>query len=472
MKNLSYREHYIKTILLALPVCLSNMGYMLVGIVDAKMVGMIEPGQFGYTGTEAQAAVALANSFYAIVLVMGIGISYGITPLVAAADASGDNVTKARVLKNGFYINLISNFLLFGVLFFISPVLALFGQEAKVVELAIPFMNVMIFGMVPLSIFFTFKQFAEGLSLTVVTMIATLIGNGLNILLNWVLIFGHWGFEPMGLQGSCWASFVARIFMALMLFAYIRWNERFRVYWEEMKKIKLNWGISKKIIDLGFATGLQWVFEVAAFTLAVIWMGQLGKDEQAAHLIAISVAAFTYMFASGFSAGTSIRVGNYFGLKDIAQVRRAAFAGLHVTIACMAVFALCFLVLSGFLADSFSRDARVVDIAASLIVIAAFFQVFDGMQVLALGALRGIEDTKIPTTITLISYWGLGIPCCYLLGFTFHLGAQGIWWGLSIGLFAAAVLLLLRFNYVSERINFKQPKEGLLDDPDFFNNPA
>jgi len=452
MQNLTYNEHYKKTLLLALPVCLSNMGYMLVGIVDAKMVGMIEPGQFGYSGTEAQAAVALANSFYSVVLVMGIGISYGITPLVAAADSSGDNAMKANALKNGFYINLISNVLLFGVLFFISPVLNLFQQEPKVVELAIPFMNVMIFGMVPLSIFFTFKQFAEGLSLTIVTMIATLAGNALNILLNWILIFGHWGFEPMGLQGSCWASFIARIFMALILFAYLFWNSRFKIYWNEMKKIKLNWKISKKIIDLGFSTGLQWVFEVGAFTLAVVWMGQLGKDEQAAHLIAISVAAFTYMFASGFSAGTSIRVGNYFGVKNKTGLRRAAFAGLHVTVTCMAVFAICFLLFRDFIAESFSIDANVIGIASSLILIAAFFQIFDGIQVVVLGALRGIEDTKIPTVITLISYWAFGIPICYVLAFNFSMGAEGIWWGLSAGLCIAAILVLWRFNVVSKKL--------------------
>jgi len=452
MKSLTYNEHYKKTLLLALPVCLSNVGYMLVGIVDAKMVGMIEPGQFGYTGTEAQAAVALANSFYSVMLVMGIGISYGITPLVAAADSSGDNAMKANVLKNGFYINLISNLLLFSVLFFISPVLNLFQQEPKVVELAIPFMNVMIFGMVPLSIFFTFKQFAEGLSLTIVTMIATLTGNILNILLNWILIFGHWGFDPMGLQGACWATFISRIFMAIILFAYIFWNSRFKIYWAEMKKIKLNWKISKKIIDLGFSTGLQWVFEVGAFTLAVIWMGQLGKDEQAAHLIAISVAAFTYMFASGFSAGTSIRVGNYFGVKNRTELRRAAFAGLRVTVVCMAVFAICFLLFRDFIAETFSIDANVVGIASSLILIAAFFQIFDGIQVVILGALRGMEDTKIPTLITLVSYWVFGIPICYVLAFNFDMGAQGIWWGLSAGLCIAAILVFVRFNFVSKKL--------------------
>ncbi|MEW6469551.1 MAG: MATE family efflux transporter [Bacteroidota bacterium] len=452
MQALSYKEHYRKTLALSLPVCVSNLGHILVGMVDTLMVGKIDPSFAGYDGTEAQAAVALANSLYILVLVFGIGISYGMTPIVAAADSTGDNVTKANALKNAFYINLGINALLFILLFFASPLLYYLDQSPKVAELAVPFLNVMMLGMIPLSVFFTFKQFAEGLSLTMVTMVVSLVGNGLNILFNWVLIFGHWGFEPMGLQGSCWASFISRVIMALMMFGYVYYQPRFRVYWQEMKKIRLSTAMGRKIFGIGLSTGMQWVFEVGAFSVAVLFMGWIGEDEQAAHQIALSLAAFTYMFASGLSAATSVRVGNQVGMKNLQEARRAGFSGFHIVSAFMLFFALLFLTLNEFLSRQFSVNPKVVELSSVLLLIAAVFQLFDGLQVVALGALRGMEDTRTPTSITLIAYWVVGLPACYLLAFPFGLGPAGIWYGLSLGLAVAAVLLLLRFNHITRGI--------------------
>jgi MATE family multidrug resistance protein len=425
---------------------------MLVGIVDAKMVGGIKEEAAGYSGTEAQAAIAQANGFYAMLMVLGIGISYGLTPLVAAADAGGDFRRKTEGLKNAFLINFIANLGIFLALYFASPLMYHFGQNAKVVSLAIPFLNVMMFSLVPMSVFYTLKQFTEGLSLTMMAMFVTLGGNGLNILLNYVLIYGHWGFSPMGLQGACWASFISRVAMTAGMLAYVRCHPRFTVYWQEWKTVRLSRAISRKIVETGFATGLQWVFEVGAFNIAVLMIGWISVEAQAAHQVALSIAALTYMFISGISAATSVRVGNQVGLKDRQEIRRSAFSGFHLSMAFMGLSSITLVFSRGYISHAFSTNPAVIPIASSLLLVAALFQLVDGLQAVALGALRGVNDTRIPTTLTLIAYWVIALPACYLLAFTAGLGPDGIWYGLSIGLFSSAVMLLARFNWVSKRM--------------------
>jgi MATE family multidrug resistance protein len=447
---LTYAQHYKKITLLALPVCISNLGYMLVGIVDTIMVGKINEHFAGYNGTEAQAAVALANSLYNLVLVFGIGISFGITPLIAEADARKDFKAKAELLKNSLYLNLSVNTILFIALLFSSPLLHHLNQPEKVVQLAIPFLNVMMFGMIPLSVFFTFKQFTEGLSLTVAAMVISFIGNFLNILLNYVFIFGHWGMEPMGLQGSCWASFVSRVLMALLFFLYVRYHKRFTPYWTQMRTTTLNKAALNKIGKIGFSSALQWTFEVGAFNCAIVMMGWLGEVPQAAHQIAISVAATTYMIASGFSGAASVRVGNEVGNNNKPEIRRAAFSAFHIVGTIMVICAICFALLNKSIASYFSADEAVIATAASLILIAAFFQLFDGLQAVALGVLRGITDTKVPTIVTLIAYWVIGLPVSYLLAFKFNLGAQGVWYGLTLSLVIVCIALISRFHLLTK----------------------
>ena len=447
-----YKPHYIKTIALAWPVCLSNLGYMLVGIVDAKMVGGIKENAAGYSGTQAQAAVAQANCFYALLMVLGIGLSYGLTPFIAAADVSGDVRKKTRGLKNAFLLNFVSNAVIFIALFFASPLLYCFKQDEQVVKLAIPFLDVMMFSLVPMSVFYTLKQFTEGLSLTKMAMIITLGGNLLNIFLNWLLIFGHWGFPQMGLQGACWASFIARVVMTAGMFAYVFYDKRFAVYWAEWKNVKLDGETSRSIFKTGIATGLQWVFEVGAFSVAVLMMGWISVEAQAAHQVAIAIAASTYMFVSGISAAASVRVGNQVGLKNKTGIRRAAFSGFHLALAFMALTSFTLLLTRHYLATSFSENEKVIPIAASLLLIAAFFQVVDGLQAVALGVLRGVNDTTIPTAMTLVAYWVIALPVSYFLSEKAGYGAEGVWWGLSIGLLASAIMLITRFNYISKRV--------------------
>ena len=313
-----YLKNYKATLLLAYPVVLSQLGHIMVGVVDTAMVGQI--------GTIEQAAVALSNSFYTIVLVFGLGVSYGVTPLVAAADSSENYAENASLLKHSLIINTIVGILLFLVLFMVSPALRLIDQDKTVVELAIPFLNVMMLGMIPLCIFSAFKQFAEGLSYTQVAMFVTVGGSLLNILLNYLMIFGHWGVPAMGLMGSCWASFITRIAMAIAMFVYVFRHKKFKPYIQNFNFKFISKDLIKKILGIGIPSGLQWVFEVAAFAFAVIMIGWISPKAQAAHLVALSLAAITYMMASGLSAAASVRVGNQYGLKSSRGVRAAGFS--------------------------------------------------------------------------------------------------------------------------------------------------
>lgn len=440
----NYLKNYRATFLLAYPVILSQFGHIMVGVVDTAMVGQI--------GTIEQAAVALANSLYTLVLVFGLGVSYGVTPLVAAADSSKNYSENAALLKHSIIINTLLGIALFILLFSISPVLNLFDQKPEVVKHAIPFLNVMMLGMIPLCFFSGFKQFTEGLSYTGVAMVITIASNLLNILLNYLMIFGHWGFPKMGLMGSCWASFISRVVMAFTMFTYVYYNKHFKIYWENFNFKNVSKDLTKKILALGIPSGLQWVFEVGAFSFAVIMIGWISPQAQAAHQIALSIAATTYMMASGLSAATSVRVGNQLGLKSRAGIRAAGFSSFILVLIFMSITATCFILFKNILPALFNKDAEVIGIASSLLVIAAFFQLSDGIQVVGLGALRGVKDVKLPTLITLIAYWGIGLPLSYTFAFKFNLGVQGIWYGLSSGLIFASILLFIRFNYISKRV--------------------
>ncbi|MBN8696022.1 MAG: MATE family efflux transporter [Bacteroidetes bacterium] len=443
MFSAEYFKHYKATFLLAYPVVMSQLGHIMVGVVDTAMVGQI--------GTNEQAAVALANSLYTLVLVFGLGVSYGVTPLVAAADSSKNIKENASLLKHSIIINTLLGILLFILLVAIAPVLTLFDQKKEVVDMAIPFLNVMMLGMIPLCIFSAFKQFAEGLSNTKMAMLISVGSNLLNILLNYLLIFGHWGFPEMGLMGSCWASFIARFAMALIMFWYVYSNTFFKDYWINFSFKNVSIELSKKILSIGVPSGLQWFFEVGAFAFAVIMIGWIGPKAQAAHQIALSIAAVTYMMASGISAAASVRVGNQYGLKSIPGIRTSGFSAFIMVLFFMGTMALGFIVLNHWLPTFFNDDPEVLSISASLLIIAALFQLSDGTQVVALGALRGINDVKIPTIITLIAYWIIGLPISYLFAFKLNMGVEGIWYGLSIGLTTSALLLFFRFNYISKR---------------------
>ncbi|MTI40532.1 MATE family efflux transporter [Fulvivirga lutimaris] len=444
MSTQNYTEHLKKNFFLAYPVMLSQLGHMMVGVADSVMVGRL--------GAVPLAGASLANVIFHITLMFGIGVSYAVTPLVAAADGEGNVNKSADFLRHAIVINVITGLLLFAIVKITNPALAHMDQPEDVVILAIPYLNIITFSLVPLLIFQTFRQFAEGLSDTKQAMIIVIGSNLVNVALNYVLIYGKLGFDAYGLLGAGYASFISRIILAIWMALYIYYGKRFSPYRLGFTIANYSKPIFSKMLGIGLPAGFQMIFEVGAFGCAVIMIGWLGAEALAAHQIAINLAAISYMMATGLSAAATIRVGNQLGLKDIPTLRAAAFTLYGMVVLFMGVCATLFIVGRYFLPAFYIENDAVIEIASTLLIIAGFFQISDGVQVLSLGALRGLEDVKIPTLMTFIAYWVLALPIGYTLGFVYDMGAEGVWYGLLIGLTIVAIFMFWRFNLLTKRM--------------------
>lgn len=441
--NKEFKWHYQKTLVLAYPVMLSQLGHITVGVADSIMVGQL--------GAVPLAASSLANSIFAIILTFGIGISYGITPLVAAADGEKDPLKIRYYFKHGLILNIVTGIILLIFISSLSFSLYHFGQDKEVAAQAIPYLEIITFSLVPFMFFQTFRQFAEGLSRTKQAMYITVAANLINILLNYLLIFGKFGFPAMGLLGAGYATLISRILMAVLMGLYIAYSKDFLSY-----DLKFKWFFEKlyfkKILKIGLPSAIQFMFEVGAFVLAAIMVGWLGAEALAAHQIAINLATISYMTATGISAAATIRVGNQLGRKDIPTLRAVGFTSFVLAAIFMAFCASIFLAGHNYFPTLYINDPDVIQLASSLIIVVSLFQLSDGIQVVGLGALRGIADVKIPTYITFLAYWIIGLPVGYYLGFVLDFGAIGIWYGLLLGLTIAAGSLFSRFNYITKKL--------------------
>jgi MATE family multidrug resistance protein len=441
----NFKRHFRINLTLAYPVMLSHLGQVLVQVADSMMVGQ-------YGGREPLAAAVFAGSFFSVFLVMGIGMSFAITPQTAQADGEHNTLKITEILKHGVLINSVFGLLLASVLFFGREGLWYFNQPVNVVELAIPYLSVISVSLFPFMIFQAFRQFAEGLGFTKQAMYITITANLLNVGLNYIFIFGKLGFEPMGLYGAGLATLISRIVMAIMMASFVYFNHRFTEYWKAFTPGNFSPALIRKNLQLGIPMAFQTTFEVTTFGIAVIVIGWLGEIPLAAHNIAINMASITYMISLGISATAMIRVGNQLGKKDYKTMRNAALTCFIMVIGFMSVMAVLFIAGRNYFPTLYIDDIEVVKQASLLLIVAGLFQLSDGIQVIGLGALRGMSDVKIPTLITLIAYWGFGLPLGYVLGFNFDLGAMGVWFGLLAGLSIAAVLLFIRFNNLSKRL--------------------
>ncbi|MFM6975413.1 MAG: MATE family efflux transporter [Sphingobacteriaceae bacterium] len=448
MKKLytKYKPHYQTNLKLAIPVVISQLGHTLVHTADSVIVGH-------FAGTIPLAAVSLVNSLFTLVLVIGIGISYGITPLIAQENGKNNFAECGKLLYNSLLISAITGLMLYLAIYFGTlSVIDHLGQTPEVVKEAKPFLALLGFSIIPLMFFMTFKQFAEGLGFTKQAMYISIWGNVLNIVLGIIFVKGMFGVSPMGVRGVGLATLIDRTIMAVVMAAYVFRSRNFKEYlkgfgskyWDKVR--------SAKILKIGAPVALQYTFEISAFSGAAILMGTLGAVEQAAHQVAINMAAMTYMMASGISAAAAIKTGNNFGKKDFQELRLSAISSYHIVLGFMAFTALLFVLFNPFLPYLYTSDVRVVTIAAQLLIIAGFFQLFDGTQVVGLGVLRGMGDVNMPTLFCFIAYWVVGLPVAYYLGIVMHLGANGIWYGLTLGLLVSSALLFMRFQLVSRRL--------------------
>ncbi|MGA0987545.1 MAG: MATE family efflux transporter [Flavobacteriaceae bacterium] len=436
---------------LAAPVILGMLGHTLVAFADNIMVGRLGPAQL--------AAVSLGNSFLFIAMSVGLGLSTAITPLIAEADGFKKQFEIKKVFKHGVLICAVVGLVLTGVVFLSVPLLYQMQQPEEVLVFAVPFLTIVGVSLIPLMLFQAIKQLCDGLSRTRLPMYASIIGNLLNVLLNYVLIFGNFGFPEMGVAGAALGTLISRIVMLLLLIVFLKGSTFFAPLLSELRWSVVSWRFSRRILALGLPSSFQVFFEVTLFTSAIWLSGILGTLHQAANQIALNLASMTYMVGIGLNVAAMIRVGNQRGKRDYKRLNEVAQSIFFLTLVIELVFALGFLAAREVLPalyldanDPLNRTDNlfVMGLASDLLLWAAIFQVFDGLQVVIIGALRGMQDVNFTAYITFVAYWIIGFPVSYYLGLHTSLATQGIWIGLTLGLTVSALLLYLRFQYLSK----------------------
>lgn len=439
----NYTKEFKKNLNIAFPVMMGQLGHVLVGLADNIMVGQL--------GAAPLAAVSLGNSLVFIALSIGIGFSFAITPLIAEADGAKDIEKGRSFFQHGIVMCCLNGILLFLLLLACKPLLYHLDQPEEVVNLAMPYIDIVAFSLIPLMIFQAFKQFGDGLSQTKYAMYATIIANLVNVLFNYLLIYGVWIFPRLELEGAAIGTLISRVFMLFFLFYILKSKKKFATYFVWAKK-SLQKNVFKRLWDLGFPTALQMLFEVGIFTASIFLAGTLGTNPQAANQVALNLASMTFMIAVGIGVTATIRVGNQKGMGNFKELRRIAISTFLLVFLIEAIFAIGFILLKDLLPLIYIDNAEVIFLASQLLIVAALFQLSDGLQVVILGALRGLQDVRMPTMICFISYWIIGFPISYYLGKAEALGSMGIWLGLLAGLSASAIMLYIRFAYLSKKM--------------------
>ena len=452
--NLSvYTKEFRYNIKLAYPVVLGMVGHTLISIVDNIMVGKL--------GSTELAAVSLGNSMIFVAMSLGIGFSTAITPIIAEADAEKKPSKIRSAFHNGLFLCTLLGVLLFGLVVLAKPIMELLQQPKEVIELAKPFLDWVAFSLIPLIIYQGYKQFADGLSMTKYSMYAIIMANILHVIINYCLIYGVWFFPKLGILGAALGTVISRIAMVVFMHIILSRKEKLKQYFHGFSFNELSKETIRKIVNLGLPSAMQMLFEVVLFTAAIWLCGNIGKTSQAANQIALSLASLTFMFAMGLSVVSMIRVGNYKGLNDFKQLIIVSRSVFLLAIIIEIIFATLFIIFHKILpylflnmenANQLLDNTEVIAIASKLLIVAAIFQISDGIQVVVLGALRGLQDVKIPMYLTFVAYWVIGFPISYYLGEYTDLKAVGVWIGLLAGLTAAALFLYLRFNYLTKKL--------------------
>ena len=419
---------------LAFPVAAVQAGIMAMGVTDTIMVGHVSPA--------ALAAAALGNLYFFIAGIFGQGTLMALDPVIAQAVGARDEVAISRALQRGLVLALALTIFTCATFLPVKWVLTALRQPAEVVPDAASYVRIAIPGVFPFYAFIVFRQSLQAMGRVAPVLWTVLVANLLNAGLNWVFIYGNLGSPAMGVAGSSLATSVSRWVMALALLAIA--GHRLVHYLTPWRPETLAIEPLRRMLRIGLPIGVQYLLEYGAFAAAALLMGVLGTTQMAAHQIAINLASFTFMVPLGVSTATAVLVGHAIGAGDEAQARRSAIAGIFVGATFMCASALTFLLVPGALARSYTGDAAVVLLAATLIPIAGVFQVFDGVQAVAAGVLRGIGDTHAPAIINVVGFWLIGLPVSWILAFRLGGGAVGLWWGIVVGLAAVALILLGR----------------------------
>lgn len=421
---------------LATPVALVQVGIMAMGLVDTVMVGRVSSVDL--------AAVAVGNLYFFGVAVFGQGMLFALDPVLSQAVGAEDDLAIARGVQRGGVLAAALAVLAMLLLIPVAPVLTLFRQPPEVIPVAAGYAHGLIAGVFPFYGFIVFRQSLQAMGRVAPILIVVLLANGLNVLLNWMFVFGNLGFPAMGAVGSSWATTGSRWFLMLAVLG-VAWP-LLRGALRPFRREALSLKPLERLVRLGAPVGTQQALEFGVFGAAGLFMGLMGAVALASHQVALQLAALTFMVPLGVAQATSILVGHAVGRGDPDEARRATGAGAIVGVGFMAMTAIVFLTIPELLARGFSTDALVIATAATLFPVAGVFQVFDGLQVVALGALRGVGDTRVPMLMNLVGFWLVGLPVSAWLAFGVDAGPTGVWWGLAIGLGVVSVLLSMRIR--------------------------
>lgn len=442
-----------KTLRLAIPIIIGELAQMALHIIDSAMVGSIDYRQL--------AASALVLNTLNIPLVLGIGMTISVSQMVSMANGRYDAKMVSHYLYNGFVLCGIMAVVISLGLYFGRDILYHLGQDPEVVELALPFMKLMSLSLIPMLLFMTLKQFADGLEHTKTAMALSLGSLPCNVFLNWLLIYGNWGFPRLELVGAGWATLITRTLLFLVFGVIVLKHRTFRQYivagetqWKLRKKTQ------RELLHIGTASSLQLGMEAGAFAVSGIMIGTISAIAQAAHQIALGLASVTFMVSMGLAQAGSIRVSNAFGRTDWQGISRIGKSTLVTALIYGTLCALTFSVLRFQLPKLFNDNTAVLEMAAWLLLFAAVFQISDSTQAIGAGLLRGIKDVKVPTVLITIAYWVIGLPVGYTLAFHFEMGPTGIWLGFITGLTLASAFLITRFLKMSKRNAMIAEREG------------
>ncbi len=435
---LSYKTEARNTLKLALPIIFGELAQMSLHLIDTAMIG--------YTGYKQLAAAALVLNVINIPFIFGIGVTISVAQMVSLAHGKFDKQQVSHYFFNGFWLCAVFGVLISLGLFFGRDILLHLKQDPEVVKLAMPFMTLMSFSIIPMVLFMTLKQFADGLQYTKTAMALSIAAIPLNVFLNWLLIYGNWGFPRLELTGAGYATLITRVTIFVLLGIVILNHKVFKKY---MAVSKTQWKIKKEtliqLLKIGIPSSLQIGMEAGAFAVSGILVGTIGAAEQAAHQIALSSAAFAFMVSLGLSQAGSIRVSHAFGSSNW---KRIAVIGKSTVVLALIYGAVCCVLFAVFkqqLPLLFNHEEKVISIAAALLLFAAAFQIPDAVQATSAGLLRGIKDVNVPTLFIFIAYWVLGIPLGYLMAFHFGMAEKGVWVGFISGLSFSAIFLTIRF---------------------------
>ena len=433
----TFKRDFWPTLQLAGPLVLAEIGWMSMGIVDTIMVGRLP------ASAEAIGAVSLGGSLLITVGIFGGGLLLGLDTMVSQAFGAGRLEDCHRSLLNGVYISLPLAPIMMGCLWLAVPLLHLLKIHPAVLREAIPYLKATTWGILPLLLYFAFRRYLQAMNLVRPIMFALVSANLVNVGANWMLIFGHLGAPALGTEGAGWATTISRCYMAAVLMGYALYYDHRHRTGLLRTPLKPDPGRIRRLLGLGFPAAMQVTLEVAVFAAATALVAKLDPVSLAGHQIALIAASFTYMVPLGVSSAAAVRVGQALGRRDVRAAERSGFTALLLGGGFMSCAALVFLLLPQYIARIFSADAAVINAGVLLLLVAAFFQLFDGLQVVATGALRGAGDTRTPMICNIAAYWGLGLPLGYFLCFSRGWGAVGLWIGLCMALILIGVILFL-----------------------------